>query len=60
MHTSNNKGSITIFVALIIPTLIAFLFTMIDFTRFIGARNQVKMASYNAIESALGSYNSDL
>lgn len=60
MSTSNNKGSITIFVALIIPMIVAFCFTMIDFTRIVGARNQVNMAASNAIESALGNYDSDL
>lgn len=60
MSTSNNKGSITIFVALIIPIIITFFFSMIDFTRIVGARNQVNMAASNAIESSLGNYDSDL
>lgn len=61
MNTSNkNKGSITIFVAIIIPVIVTFFFTMVDFTRIVGARNQINMAAENAIESALGSYDSDL
>lgn len=60
MHTSNNEGSITIFVALIIPVIVAFFFTMIDFTRIVGARNQIRMAAGNAIESSLGRFDKTL
>lgn len=60
IDNSKQKGSITVFLSIILFTIVSFIFLLIDVTRIYGAQNQFSIASNNAAKSAMANYNAEL
>lgn len=56
----NQNGTITVFLAIILFTIISFILVLVDVARINAAKNQLLIASDNAAESVMASYNKDL